>query len=140
MEWIYDDGGRANAGYKGTTGDCAVRSIAIVSGKKYQEVYDSINNLSLKEHKTRRKGISNARLGVYPQTVKKYLFSLGMKWTPCMSIGSGCKYHLRAGELPSGKLLVNVSKHYTAVVDGIIHDTFDPSREGTRCVYGYYSY
>lgn len=22
MEWVYDDGGRADAGFKGTTGDC----------------------------------------------------------------------------------------------------------------------
>jgi hypothetical protein len=24
------------------------------------------------------------------------------------------------------------------VIDGVIHDTFDPSRGGTRCVYGYW--
>ena len=33
---------------------------------------------------------------------------------------------------------MSVSKHITAVVDGVIHDTFDPSRDGTRCVYGYW--
>jgi hypothetical protein len=31
-----------------------------------------------------------------------------------------------------------VSKHYCAVIDGVIHDTSDPSRDGTRCVYGYW--
>jgi hypothetical protein len=140
MEWIYNDGGREKAGFKGATGDCATRSIAIVTGKDYLEVYNAINTLALKEHKTRRKGKSNARIGVYPQLVKKYLLSLGMKWTPCMNIGSGCTTHLKASELPSGRLLCNVSKHYTAVIDGIINDTFDPSRNETRCVYGYYSF
>jgi hypothetical protein len=24
------------------------------------------------------------------------------------------------------------------VIDGVIHDLYDPSRDGTRCVYGYY--
>lgn len=41
-------------------------------------------------------------------------------------------------ELPSGRLIVAVSRHLCAVIDGVIHDTFDPSRDGTRCVYGYF--
>ncbi len=32
----------------------------------------------------------------------------------------------------------NQPRHYTAVIDGVINDTHDPSREGTRCVYGYW--
>jgi len=32
-----------------------------------------------------------------------------------------------------------LSRHLTTVIDGVIYDTYDPSREGTRCVYGYYS-
>ena len=64
---------------------------------------------------------------------------LGFKWTPTMLIGQGCKVHLLADELPKGKLIVNVSKHFTCVIDGIINDTYDCSREGTRCVYGYYT-
>src|ERR1700730_2873392 len=45
---------------------------------------------------------------------------------------------LRAKELPPGRLVVSVSKHLTAVIDGVIHDTHDPSRHGKRCVYGYW--
>jgi hypothetical protein len=44
-----------------------------------------------------------------------------------MQIGSGCTVHLRADELPSGRLVVSVSKHLTAVIDGVIHDAHDPS-------------
>ena len=40
MKWIYNDGGRKLAGYKGETGDCVVRSIAIISNLPYQELYD----------------------------------------------------------------------------------------------------
>lgn len=40
MTFQFDDGGRAAAGYKGTTGDCACRAIAIASGRPYQEIYD----------------------------------------------------------------------------------------------------
>jgi hypothetical protein len=46
--------------------------------------------------------------------------------------------HLKADERPPGRLIVVCSRHYTAVIDGLIHDTYDPSREGTRAVYGYY--
>lgn len=57
-----------------------------------------------------------------------------------MLIGQGCRVHLRQGELPHGRLVVSVSKHLTAVIDGVIYDTHDPSRGGMRCVYGYYAH
>ena len=37
-----------------------------------------------------------------------------------------------------GRLVVSLSRHWTAVIDGVIFDTHDPSRRGTRCVYGYW--
>ena len=64
--------------------------------------------------------------------------SLGWQWTPTMRIGSGCKVHLRADELPAGRLVVSVSRHVVAVVDGVVHDTHDSTRGGSRCVYGYF--
>jgi len=53
-------------------------------------------------------------------------------------VGAGCQVHLRPNELPNGILIVKVSKHLTAVIDGVMYDTHDPSRGGSRCVYGYY--
>jgi len=102
-------------------------------------VYDLINATASCERTGKRKrGRSNARTGVYKGTIKRVLESLGWRWTPTMFIGQGCKIHLRASELPRGRLIVSVSKHTTAVIDGVIHDTHDPSRQGTRCVYGYW--
>ena len=46
MDFVFHDGGRAAAGYKGMTGDCVTRSIAIATGKTYQEVYDALNQLA----------------------------------------------------------------------------------------------
>ena len=63
----------------------------------------------------------------------------GWKWTPTMGIGTGCRVHLRPEELPGGRIIVSLSKHWCAVIDGVPHDTHDPSRGGTRCVYGYWS-
>ena len=55
-----------------------------------------------------------------------------------MGIGTGCTVHLADGELPMGTLIVSVSRHLVAVIDGVIQDTHDCSRGGTRCVYGYW--
>ena len=82
---------------------------------------------------------SSPRNGIYKEIFKPFLEKeLKMIWTPTMTIGSGCKVHLKKEELPSGKLIVSVSKHITAVIDGVIHDLSDCSRNETRCVYGYW--
>lgn len=135
----YNDGGRSDAGYKGNAGDCVTRSIAIVTGKPYQEVYDALNKLSESERiGTRKRTISNSRTGVHRVTYDKYLKSLGYEWIPTMTIGSGCKVHLRHTELPSGQLIVRVSEHMTTMIDGVVNDIYDCSRGGRRCVYGFY--
>lgn len=141
MQYVYDDGGRKAAGYKGEAGDCVTRAIAIATGKPYQEVYDAINEFAKNERTGKRKrGVSNARTGVYKNTFRKYLEGLGWKWVPTMKIGQGCKVHLSEKELPQGRLIVSISKHLVAVIDGVVHDTSMPdTRDGTRCVYGYFT-
>lgn len=37
-----------------------------------------------------------------------------------MHIGSGCKTHMRESELPKGVLIVRVSGHLAAIIDGTI--------------------
>lgn len=34
MTFVYDDGGRSAAGFKGKTGDCVTRAIAIATGNR----------------------------------------------------------------------------------------------------------
>jgi len=138
--FVYDDGGRGDAGYKGHTGDCVVRAISIATGLPYQEVYDAINHEAKRERISKRKRTrSGARTGVHKATTRRFMESLGWTWVPTMTVGGGCKVHLRPGELPKGRrLVVSVSKHLVAVIDGVIHDTADPSRGGVRCVYGYW--
>lgn len=140
MQFICNDGGREAAGYTGVAGDCVTRAVAIATGLAYQEVYDAINSVAKHERRIKRgRARSTARDGVRMRTTRRYLESLGWKWTPTMGIGTGCTVHLKDGELPMGRLIVSVSKHLVAVIDGVIHDTFDDQREGTRCVYGYFS-
>jgi hypothetical protein len=143
--WIYDDGGRADAGLRGYAGDCAVRGIAIATERPYREVYDELGAakraaLVKARSERRRKALrGTARNGTPRDVIRSYLADRGWVWTPTMAIGSGTRVHLRADELPGGRLIVSLSRHLCAVVDGVVHDTFDPTRDGERCVYGIWS-
>jgi len=137
---VLTDGGRIEAGFKGKApGDCVTRAIALATGLPYLQVYTELNAIAKDERPKPGWARSDARLGVYRYTYERFLKQLGWAWVPTMLIGSGCKVHLRAEELPPGRLVVVVSKHLTCVIDGVIHDQFDPARAGKRCVYGYYS-
>lgn len=128
MRIIYTDGGRAEAGFKGDAGDCVTRAIAIATETPYIEVYKALHAA----------GGKSPRDGVNPKVSRAYLETRGWKFVPTMAIGSGTTVHLRDGEVPDGRIIVRLSKHYAAVIDGVVHDTHDPTRDGTRAVYGYF--
>jgi hypothetical protein len=130
-----NDGGREAAGFKGKTGDCVCRAICIATGLPYTIVYDRLAEGNAAQRKTRRmkpnlKGVRTASHGIYVKRkwFKDYMRELGFVWVPTMQIGSGCKVHLEDGTLPKGRLVVQVSRHLTAVINGVIHDTYDPQR------------
>jgi hypothetical protein len=139
MEYRYHDGGRTSSKSRR---DCVCRAIAIASGLDYSEIWDSLTYGKLNQRKTKRTpSYSNADSGVLVKRkwFKDYMNSLGFFWTPTMKVGTGCKIHLRSGELPNGRLVVSLSRHYSAVIDNVIYDIYDPSRNGTRCVYGFWT-
>lgn len=141
MEFIYNDGGRSKY-YKGkNVNDCVVRAICNASGKDYKEVYDRINQLIKSARKSKKeKHKTSARDGVYKRIYKIYIEEeLGWKWHSCMEIGSGCQTHLTEEELPkNGAYIIKLSHHLTCIKDGVLYDTYDCSRDGNRCVYGYW--
>jgi hypothetical protein len=150
VTWTFNDGGRAQAkGFGGTADgdDCVVRAISITTEQPYAEVYAAVTehqrqwcHKSRARHakKMRDAGKWHARHGVHREVIRSYMESIGWTWVPTMHIGTGTTVHLDADELPSGRLVVSVSKHVCAVIDGVVHDTHDPTRDGTRAVYGYY--
>jgi len=134
LTFCRNDGGRALAGFKGEARDCVTRAIAIASGREYGQVYDNLNSIG------QCFGLrSVSRTGVPRAVYETYLFGIGAVWTPTMTIGTGCKVHLDPSELPTGRLICRLSRHLVAVIDGVIHDTHDPSRNGRRCVYGFWT-
>lgn len=161
MKFKFNDGGRQAAGFKGHTGDCVCRAICIAAELPYNEVYEFLaknNAAQRKSKRTPKKGKTAAHgINVTRKWFKEYMQQLGFAWIPTMFVGKGCKVHLTDGELPMGRLIVSVSNHYTAVIDGVINDIYNPQRgkpeqiitvNGSRmmtipatperCVYGYY--
>lgn len=148
MPWEFHDGGRAAAGFRGRTGDCVTRSIAIAADLPYRTVYDALKvqvdwwrttSRSKAAKASLARGSREVRDGTPAEAYKPYLTELGFTWTPTMRPGSGTRVHLAAGELPDGRLIARCSGHLCAVIDGVIYDIHDPGRDGTRAVYGYWT-
>jgi len=133
-EVIITDGGRAQAGFKGVANDCVTRAIAVITERPYREVYQE-----LARYEQQVTGVRSARNGISKKAYKKYLADQGFNWTPTMQVGQGTTVHLRREELPMGKLLVSVSRHMVAVIDGVVYDNHDSTRGGSRAVYGYWT-
>jgi hypothetical protein len=127
-----------------------VRAIAIATGTDYRSVYDemaqrtktwlAVSRARRRLTRTGRLRTASPRNGVFRDVYRPYLTQAqGWAWTPTMGIGTGTTVHLAVGELPDGPVIAKVSRHLCAVIDGVVHDTYDPTREGTRCVYGYFT-
>jgi hypothetical protein len=131
LDYQYNDGGRSAAGFKGQTGDCVVRAIAIACELDYGDCYRELRRRMRPTGRTPRHGVPRA---VYDD----FLADLGWRWVPTMRIGAGCTTHLRASDLPQGEIVVRLSRHLLAVVDHTMQDIYRDDRDGTRCVYGYW--
>ena len=132
MTFQKNDGGMVEAGFKKPKSDCVVRAIAIATEMTYAEANDLINQVAGKDVDARNNGVNK-------KVWKDLMKQLGWTWTPTMLVGSGCKVHLVANELPMGRLVISVSKHLTVMIDGVIHDVYpNVARGGKRAVYGYW--
>tara|TARA_R100000656_G_scaffold31964_1_gene27769 strand:- start:40 stop:432 length:393 start_codon:yes stop_codon:yes gene_type:complete len=119
-----------NGGWKGAKrGDCVIRAISIATERPYDLVFNELMDLA-KE----KQNLPNDK-----KVYKPYLEELGWTWVPTMGIGTGCKVHLKESELPKGRVICRLSKHLVAVIDGVMNDIYNSSRDGNRCVYGYFA-
>ena len=130
LNYINDDGGRSKYFAANNVGDCVTRAIAIATQRDYKEVYDEISQFL---------GYT-PRNGVKHNDTKRVMDHLGFEWHSTMGIGTGCQVHLAQGEVPMDQPIVcNCSGYLVAVINGNLRDTYDSSRDGTRCVYGYWT-
>jgi len=154
MKFNYNDGGRSKY-FQGSSGDCVTRAIAIATGRDYLEVYNALNKMAKRESVKRHRGHkrSQSRNGVFKETWKRYLRDSGwVRVSTCEFGSTKSKVKFVDGALPEkGTYIVQLSKHLTTLVDGVINDTYDCSSKDyydwdtgalvtndERCVYGYY--
>lgn len=119
MKYHQTDGGRKDAGYRGTGGDCVTRAIAIATCESYKKVRDALTELT----KEMTGGLeTSAANGVTGPVSHRYLNGYELVLTK----GQYLK------DLPKrGTYIACLPSHYVAVLDGTVHDSWD-SRESKR--------
>jgi hypothetical protein len=127
-KYTYNDGGREAAGMKTKT-DCGIRAVAIACELPYGEA-----RLRLKDASSLGKMGSRAiARGIYKEDMTAALKELGYIWHSAPKF-DGRK--ARFDDLPKGRLIARMARHYAAVIDGELHDTWDSS---ANMVYGYWA-
>lgn len=128
MNFVYNDGGRQQAGFKGRAGDCGARALAIAFNMSYSTAYKlvAIANANMGYAKSARNGVNK---NVYHEM----LTAMGWKWYPAPKF-AGRK--AKCSDMPKGKVIARQAHHFVAVIDGIPHDTWDSSN---KMVYGYWA-
>ena len=143
LTFTYNDGGRSATGKDNDARDCVARAIAIISGEPYDVVHKALSQGTGSQRASKRtpKRQATADNGINTQRkwFKDYMASLGFTWHPTMKVGKLSRTRLNKTDLPQGKLIVALKKHYTAVINGQLHDTYDCSNNGKRVVLGYWS-
>lgn len=137
LPYKFDDGGRKAAGLEASMDDCVCRAIAIAGRLPYLDVYAALAEgyASVGD----RTYLYRNGINVQLEWFYAYMQGQGFEWVSTLEPGSDCRVLLRKGELSErGRLVVQLSHHTTALIHGVIHDNHDPSRDGTRCVYGYW--
>jgi hypothetical protein len=147
IHWTPDDGGRAAAGFRTSAGDCVTRAVAIATGLPYTLVYDRLADGNARQRRSKHDasracGVRTAAHGIAVRRpwFRAYMHEIGFTWHPCFEVGTNALVHLSAPELPPGRLVVVLQGHYAAVIDHVLHDTWDCSHDGTRRVFAYWQY
>jgi hypothetical protein len=101
----YDDGGRADAGYRGLAHDCGARAVAILLGIPYKVAYKRLSAMS----------------------------SLTARHGTCLEYMLAAFPELERGDVDADHIIVN-DIHAFAVVGGVVRDTGRPAARPVEAV------
>lgn len=128
MLFCHNDGGRAAAGFKGSTGDCGVRAAAIVLNRKYRLVYDDLFAIQQRFVALKRKlkgKDASPRLGVYREVLHQYLIDNGCEYVVFAGIGvPPTRVFQVVNRYPNDRVVMRLARHYSALIEGINTDTW----------------
>lgn len=108
-------------------GDCTVRALATATGMSYQAAWDKLYRLQGQKRHTGFRLFDYLREMPDSMGVVRSFKYRAVKGKPRIKARDFVQMH------PSGRFLVQVAHHVTAVVDGKLIDTWDC---GAKCVYG----
>ena len=133
LGYEYDDGGRQAAGYKGSTGNCVVRAIAITTDFGYQHVYDAMadamkcagyarsgNAYATRKRKDGKPAKGNGLNG--RQVQEMVLRHFGFEK---VKLAKGPRPTYAEAHKAYGECIVSTTKHMAALKGGALRDTFD---------------
>jgi hypothetical protein len=127
MPYQFNDGGRALAGFKGHTGDCSVRALAIALDMDYKMAYKLIASANQNSGRAR-----SARHGIPKELYSDVLKELGWIW---MSAPKFEGRKARCSDMYPGTVIARQAGHYVAVINGVPQDIWDCSH---KMVYGFW--
>ena len=119
QRFYWNDGGRSSCGFVGLAGDCVTRAVCIATGLVYRDVYNELSTLA---------GMS-PRSGMVDSITFQYLANRG--WVRQTTTGD----LVEDFSVPAGTSIIECKKrrrgngHVFAVIDGVLHDTWDPREE-----------
>lgn len=100
--------------------DCVIRAISLLTNREWEEVSNELNYLASDDGYL----LSDVAF------VEDYLDD---------RYNRECHYSKTVGEFakeyPYGKYAITMNGHITALIDGVIYDTFDPSNRIMRCAW-----
>lgn len=106
--------------YGNNISDCVIRCLSVLTDRSWRSIYDELSDLA---------GDRGMMFGDV-EFVEDYLDD---------RYDRECHYSKKVGEFaqehPYGKYAITMDGHITAIIDGIIYDTFDPSDRVMRCAW-----
>ena len=100
--------------------DCVIRAISLLTGRTWEETYNELSNLA----------IDDSLMLDSVEFVESYLDARYPR---------ECHYSKTVGEFSKeylyGKYAITMNGHITALIDGVLYDTFDPSCRIMRCAW-----
>lgn len=106
--------------YGNDVADCVIRALSVLTNKDWHEVYDELSDLA-------------GDVGLLFSNVEFVENYLDKRYK------RECHYAKTIGEFareyPYGKYAVTTNGHITALIDGVVIDTFDPRNRVMRCAW-----